>query len=165
MAHDIVAFSHGHPLALALTVDAFRHRPRRRFDPNEDPDTITALYRYFVQGIEAPERRSALEIAAVLRTTSETTLAALLEGDVSVTFEWLRNLNFMAIGTRGVHPHDLTREVILAELRWRNPERLAALVLRAQRYHVELLQTRSGAEFLPIFDEFAYVIGHNRASE
>jgi hypothetical protein len=38
--------------------------------------------------------------------------------DASELFAWLRSLSFIESGPAGVFPHDLTREVIEADLRW-----------------------------------------------
>lgn len=43
--------------------------------------------------------------------------------DVSAVFGWLRELPFMESGPRGIRPHDVVRQVLDADLRWRDPER------------------------------------------
>ena len=40
-------------------------------------------------------------------------------------FSWLRGLSFMEYGDYGLFPHDLAREVIDADLRWRDPAALS----------------------------------------
>jgi hypothetical protein len=158
-AATICAFSHGHPLALALAADAWQGAPGRSFAPETAPDVIAALYEYFMRGVSEPEYCAALEVAGVLHTTSEAALGAVLECDAERVFAWLRDLSFMQMGSRGVFPHELAREVILAELRWRNPKRLEELILRAMRYYTELI--RGAAEPRQIRDDYAYVIGHH----
>lgn len=154
-------FSHGHPLALALAADAWQQAPDRPFAPERAPDIVTALYEYFVREVATLDRRAALEAIAVLHTTSEVMLAALLDGDAAAAFAWLRELSFVQVGPRGLLPHDLAREVILAELRWRNPARLAALALRVQRYCTERLRHVEGDEAVQLMDEFTFVMGHD----
>jgi hypothetical protein len=161
VARAIVQFSHGHPLALALTADAWRSAPDLPFTPAAAPATLATLYDYFVRGVADSERRAALEIAALLHTTTEATLAAVFDGDARSAFAWLRELSFMVVGSRGVFPHDLAREVILAELRWRNPERLAALALRCQHHYTALMKARSGTDLAQTFSDFSFVVGHN----
>jgi hypothetical protein len=155
----ICAFSHGHPLALALAADAWQCAPDTTFAPQTAPDVIAALYDYFMRGVSEPERRAALEVAGVMHTTSEALLSAVLEYNAARTFAWLRDLSFMQIGSRGVFPHDLAREVILADLRWRNPQRLRELVVRAMRYYTE--QVRIGAASETMREDYAYVVGHH----
>jgi hypothetical protein len=42
-------------------------------------------------------------------------------------FDWLRHQSFIQQGPYGLFPHDLAREVLDADLRWRNPEDHATL--------------------------------------
>lgn len=156
----IVAFSHGHPLALALAAEAWTDTPDRPFAPESAPQVIAALYEYFLRGISEPERRAALDLTAVLRTTSERSLCALLECDAASAFAWLRQLSFMQVGNHGIFPHDLAREVILADMRWRNHERLSTMIMRALGYYLEHWRTRAGIEVIQILPEFYFLTGH-----
>ena len=38
-------------------------------------------------------------------------------------FEWLRGLSFVESGADGLFPHDLARDVLDADLRWRDRAR------------------------------------------
>ena len=136
-----VAFTHGHPLALALVADALQ-RGLGPFRPEQEPDLVRALLSRFVDQVPGPRHRAALEAAAHLRVTTEELLADTLGGDdVPALFDWLRGLPFVERGPHGLYPHDLAREVLNADLRWRNPDgyrRLhhasrAALIDRARR--------------------------------
>ena len=49
--------------------------------------------------------------------------------------DWLRGLSMMELGRRGLFPHDLAREALAAELRWRHPERYAEIHRRAGAYY------------------------------
>lgn len=134
------AFTHGHPLGLALVVDHVRLHPDRPFDAAEAPDVVGALLSRFVQDETDPRRRLALEAASLVRSVTEPLLQALLGGDEAhAAFAWLRSLSFMEVGARGLWPHDLAREVIRADLRWRDPDRFADLHARARRYYTAQL--------------------------
>lgn len=118
-----VAFTHGHPFALALAAnERFAPlRPERK--PEREPDLVRALLSRFVDQVPGPRHRAALETAAHLRVTTEELLADTLGGDdVPALFDWLRGLPFVEPGPHGLYPHDLAREVLDADLRWRNPE-------------------------------------------
>ncbi|APR75549.1 Hypothetical protein A7982_00895 [Minicystis rosea] len=160
VAINVSTFSHGHPLALALAADARRNAPETPFSPEREIGIVTALYDYFVRAVEQ-EKREALEAAAVLHTISEPMLGVMTGRDPARLFSWLRELSFVEIGRRGLLLHDLARDVILAELRWRNPARLAALVLRAQEHNLAALRVRSGPALLETLDAFTFVVGHN----
>ncbi|MFD0747508.1 hypothetical protein ACFQ1L_41140 [Phytohabitans flavus] len=77
----------------------------------------------FVDQVPGPRHRAALEAAAHLRVTTEELLADTLGGDdVPALFDWLRGLPFVEGGPHGLYPHDLAREVLDADLRWRSPD-------------------------------------------
>jgi hypothetical protein len=50
--------------------------------------------------------------------------------DAHTLFEWLRQLPFIEEGPFGLFPHDLAREVLDADWRWRNPESFRRLTHR-----------------------------------
>ena len=81
-----------------------------------------------------PAHRLALDACAHVRVLTEPTLAAALPGeDAQVLFGWLRGLSFVEQGPGGHFPHDLAREVLDADLRWRNPEEYRRLHHRTFR--------------------------------
>jgi hypothetical protein len=97
----------------------------------------------------------------VLHTTSEQTLGAMLGDAGARAFAWLRELSFVQFGAGGVFPHDLARDVILGELRWRNPARLAELALKAQRLYTTAMRAAQGDALLRLLDDYTFVVGHN----
>jgi len=141
----ILAFTRGHPLALALIADAFAQHPAMIFQPAEAPDIIAPLLERFIQSSPTPTHRAALEACALVRVTTEPLLAHLLDlPDAHELFIWLRGLSFVESEWRGLFPHDLAREAIIADLRWRNLDQHARLQERARRYYMaHLTQTDS----------------------
>src|SRR5215212_11466697 len=74
-------------------------------------------------------------------------LAAALDlPDAHDLFEWLRGLSFVEQGPFGLYPHDLAREVLDADLRWRNPDGYHDLHRRVRNQIVHRLQTTDGRE-------------------
>ena len=51
---DILAFAHGHPLALSLIADAFDQQPELAFQPEETPDLVGALLKRFMDDVPSP---------------------------------------------------------------------------------------------------------------
>jgi hypothetical protein len=97
------------------------------------PDIIAALLGCFMREIDDAVERAALEIFAVLRTTTPPLLQSLLgSGDAGRAFAELRRLSFTYSDTTGIYPHDVVREVLLADLRQRQLERLRRLQLAAR---------------------------------
>ena len=74
--------------------------------------------------------------------------------DAHELFEWLRELSFVETGPSGLFPHDLAREALAAELRWRNPDWYAELHRRARGYYATKhpKQSDSGVRY-PVVDE------------
>jgi hypothetical protein len=58
-------------------------------------------------------------------------------------FEWLRGLSFIESRRSGLFPHDLTREALTADLRWRNPDWYAELHRRARTFYNQRLSQSS----------------------
>jgi len=158
---EILDFTHGHPLALSLVSDALAQRPGLRFQPASTPDVIKTLLERFVQMAPGPAHRAALEACALVRVTNEALLAEMLgmpdpstlrQGSGQANsgqgphelFEWLRGLSFIQSRPGGLFPHDLAREALDADLRWRNPDWYAELHRRARNYYVAHIQQSPG---------------------
>jgi hypothetical protein len=171
----VLDFTHGHPLALSLVADAFDQRGDLaqsfggdRFRPEATPDVVKTLLEQFVQKVPGPAHRAALEASALVRVTTESILAAMLNLPDPTTpataaepgaqtandlFEWLRGLSFMDARPDGLFPHDLAREALIADVRWRNPEWYAELHRRARNFYLKQLQvTQGAAQQLVLFD-------------
>lgn len=128
-------FAHGHPLALSLISDVIRARGVvTSFDPGREPDVVGQLLSLFVQSVPQERERQALEICAIARVTDEPLLRELLgAGEGSAVFAWLRSQSFVESGSRGLYPHDLAREVLLADASWRDFTAMRTLARRIYR--------------------------------
>ena len=150
----VLDFTHGHPLALSLVADVYDQRPHFHFQPEEAPDLIKTLLEQFVQKVPGPAHRTALEACALVHLTTEPLLAEMLNmPDVHELFEWLRGLSFIESGRKGIFPHDLAREALAADLRWRNRDWYAELHRRAREYYTRRInQTRGEEQQALLFD-------------
>lgn len=142
-------FTHGYPLALSLVAEVFAQRPdsAREFQPEDAPDIVRALLERFVQKAPGPAHRAALEACALVRVTTEALLADMLmlgEG-AGAMFDWLRGLSFVESRADGLFLHDLAREALAADVRWRNPDWYAELHKRARNYYHAHLATTTGS--------------------
>lgn len=148
----VLQFTHGYPLALTLVADEFAQRPdtpadqRRTFEPDSSPDVVKALLERFVQQVPSPAHRAALEACALVRLITEPLLAEMLgTPGAHELFNWVRDLSFVESGPQGLFPHDLAREALIADLRWRNPDWYTELHKRARTYYSTQIQKTSGA--------------------
>jgi hypothetical protein len=157
---EAVGFTHGNPLALSLLTDLYRLQPER-FTVRH-PDVIQALVRRLLDDVPTPLHRRALEVCAHLRVTTEDRLAeALMISDARELFDWLRSLSFIETGPAGVFPHDLTRDVIEADLKWRSPERFRQLHEDVRRGIVRQLQHGNTAERQTAFSDLLFLHRNN----
>ena len=134
--HDqLIELAHGHPLALSLLADVAVRGGEAAADPLT-PDLVGTLLRRFVEIVPSGLHRRALEVCAIARVTTEGLLRHVLGvDDVHDQFWWLRTLSFVESGPDGVFPHDLARDVLEADLMWRDPDGYRR-VFRAIRGHI-----------------------------
>ncbi|NBC15917.1 MAG: AAA family ATPase [Bacteroidetes bacterium] len=161
--HDrVLTFTHGHPLATSLVADLMGQQPDQDFQPEQAPDVIKTLLEDFVQNVPGPAHRAALEACALVRFTTETLLQDLLElPDAHDLFEWLRGLSFIDAGMRGLFPHDLAREVLAADVQWRNPEWYAELQRRARKHYTSRLKEAHGVGDRIILSDYTFLLRDN----
>jgi AAA ATPase domain len=147
----VLELTHGHPLALSLLVDVVAQPGNEARLPAPDlgqaPDVLGVLLERFVAGVPSDRHRQALEVCAHSRATSEDLLRSALGGeDGGALFGWLRGLSFVETGEEGLFPHDLAREVLDAELRWRDRARYVDIHRRVRRHVVTRIRESAGRE-------------------
>lgn len=168
----VLDFTHGHPLALSLIADLFWQRHQEGsaavsyapfFQPEQAPDVVKVLLEHLVQGVPSEAHRAALEACALARLTTEELLAEMLDAhlldsiNAHELFQWLRDLSFIEAGLHGIFPHDLAREAMLADLRWRNPDHYGELHRRARNYYAPRLQQTSGPDQERILFDYIFL--------
>lgn len=169
----VLNFTHGFPLALSLIADVFDQRHDLNFQPENAPDVLKTLLQRFIQKVPGPAHRAALEAAAMVRALTESLLAAMLKlPDPTTTvagpdepgaqsahelFEWLRGLSFMDTGREGIFPHDLARDTLIADVRWRNPDWYKELHSRARNFYTARLPHAPLAEQQRILFDFIFL--------
>jgi hypothetical protein len=144
----MLELTHGHPLALSLIVDVLAQG-----DDGEAlalasvPDVVGRLVACFVAGVPSAQHRAALELAAQARFTTAGVLRSAFGAETGeALFAWLRGLSFVEAGEHGVFPHDLVREVIDTDLRWRDPVAYAELHAHVRRDVVGRVMRTGGRE-------------------
>jgi DNA-binding SARP family transcriptional activator len=150
----ILQFTRGYPLALSLAVEVLIQRPGYQFDVAGAPDVVRTLLERFLDSVPSVAHRAALEACSQVRATSEPLLAAMLDvADAHELFEWLRDLSFVSAGPRGLFPHDLAREALATDLKWRNPPWHNELHERARSFFMaEFERANSHDQYLALLD-------------
>jgi hypothetical protein len=132
---QLVELAHGHPLGLSLLADVDVRGGDAAADPLT-PDLVGTLLRRFVEIVPSEQHRRALEVCALARVTNEALLRVVLGPEhAHDAFAWLRELSFVETGPEGAYPHDLARDALEADLRWRDPEGYRQLI-RGIRGHI-----------------------------
>ncbi len=150
---QLVEVAHGHPLGLSLLVDVVVRGGEAAADPLT-PDLVGSLLRRFVEVVPSGLHRRALEVCALARVSTEALLREVLVlEDAHELFAWLRELSFVESGPEGVFPHDLARDALDADLRWRDPDGYKR-VFRGVRAHIQgrLKSSRGHEQQRAIFD-------------
>lgn len=150
----ILEFAHGHPLALSVVADIYEQYPDKHFTPDESPDVVRTLLQLFVRQVPSPMHRAALEVCSIVNLLTESLLAEVMGlEDASELFNWMCGLSFISIGREGIYPHDIAREALSADLKWRHPDWNAELHARCrQYYHRKLGEAGGEAQRRVLFD-------------
>jgi hypothetical protein len=134
LGERVAAITHGHPLALALCIELLGRGRQLAAGIEAEPDVVSTLLECFLDDVPSPEHRLALGLAARVRFTDEPILRTVVGDRAAEMFAWLRNLSFMEQGELGLFPHDLAREVIDSDLRWRDRARFEDVHMRARAH-------------------------------
>jgi hypothetical protein len=153
--------THGHPLALSLIADVLAHSaPSAAVSLAREHDVVRVLVERFAQQAPSARHRRALDACAHLRVTTEDVLAAALavtDEDAQALFAWLSGLSFVEQGPEGLFPHDLARDVLDLDQRWRNPDAYARLRRQVRAVFIRRLQGTRGAEQQRAFVDLLYL--------
>lgn len=162
--HDAaLAFARGHPLALALIGDVVAHGAADEpFAPERAAGAVRALVDRFVRDVPGADYRRALEVCAHARVTTESLLAEVLGDDAAPRlFAWLAGLSFVEHAPDGVFPHDVVRDVLDADLRWRAPDAYREMHRAVRRHVVRRFRESVGLEQQRAFFDLLYLHRHS----
>jgi hypothetical protein len=160
---EALGFTRGHPLALSLTADVLTRGDRlasSRLDA--EPEIVRLLIEKFVQEVPSREHRLALHACVTARSLTEPLLAAALERhDVPELFEWLGHLSFVESGPYGLFPHDLARDVVYMDFRWRDPDAAYRITERLLSHLYDGLKRTQGLGQLRVWFDVIYPQRYN----
>lgn len=155
---SILDFTHGHPLALAVITDLFIQQPERLFEFEIAPDMIRALLGTFLQSVPDESHKKGLELSGLAYVTTQSLVEEVLQiPKAGQLFAWMRTLSFMEESSQGLQPHGMAREALVADLRWRHPQRYADLHERIRQAYIKQVQTTSGSAQQQALFELIYL--------
>ncbi|MFJ6723767.1 AAA family ATPase [Streptomyces sp. NPDC091281] len=142
----LVGFSDGHPLALSLAAEVAARDDAGHPTWEPGQDVVSVLLPRLVGEVPSPRHRSALAVCALAEFTTEDLLRAVLPADEAADlFAWLTGLPFTEFSSGGVFPHDVVRNALEADLRWRDQESYAALHQAVRNHLTARVRAEAGA--------------------
>ena len=160
---EALAFTRGHPLALSLTADVLTRGARLAWPSRDaEPEVVRVLIETFVQDVPSRDHRLALHACVTARALTEPLLAAALDRqDVHELFEWLGHLSFVESGPYGLFPHDLARDVVYMDFRWRDPDAAYRITERLLARLYDRLERAQGLDQLRVWFDLIYPQRYN----
>jgi hypothetical protein len=158
-------YARGHPLALSLMADVL-HQAGGDVETPGGSSVVQTLVERFLRDVPDARHRQALRLAAFVRHTTESVLAAVLgAADAPALLDWMRRLGFMQIASAGLVPHELVRDVLVADALWRDPAGASTLVRAACAHFYDGIVHSSGTQRLHYQAEVLYVLRHQSHKE
>lgn len=140
---SVADFSHGHPLAMALSADQLLRSKTQSLQGEQTDNLIKRLIECLFSDIEYKQYQC-LEVAASLHFINEPLLQTMMPSYKAATlYKWLANQPFMQYRAEGLLMHELVRTVIIDDLRRRNLQRHHELIRRASHYYLNSLNNAS----------------------
>ncbi|MCX4904370.1 ATP-binding protein [Streptomyces sp. NBC_00878] len=162
-AHQtLLSFTGGNPLALSLAAavavrqDADGTTRATHWSPGQD--VISTLLSQLVGEPPSQAHRTALEVCALADVTSEALLRAVMGPRAAELFGWLRTQPFIESTAAGIFPHDVVREVLAADLHWRDPDGFDALRRRMHQYLLGRVREVPPAQVLQAMYSLVYLL-------
>jgi len=125
----------GHPLALSLAAEAVLTSDATADGFKTRRAVVDALLTRVVGVLPSPGHRLALQACAQSYAATEELLAAVLPAERPPgLFDWLRGLPYIDSTGQTLHVHDVIREALEFDLRWRDPVGYTAMERRIASY-------------------------------
>lgn len=167
--HERVYYlTHGHPLALALAVQILNQNPDAVLQPDDSEKYLTILLKQFTRSIPSFMHRRALWLSAMVPYTTQCLLRKIIDEENShLLLDWLGELSFARVTRRGVEIHELVKDVLRADLQWRDPELFRFYLEEISMLQLDSLETWDEKQRKQTFSDLAYtasIIGESTGS-
>lgn len=148
----LVRATHGHPLAIVIATDFGGATPSgttARGVLLDHPDAAARLLGRFVDEAVSSLQRDALHVCGHARRVDRAMLRDVLGLDVESADEllaWLRERPYAESHADGLSLHDVVKEALDRDLRWRDQEAFQQLHLRIRTVVVDRMQRAQGRD-------------------
>lgn len=159
--NSVTAFAGRYPLALSLTAAVAARHMSSSVAWAPTPNIVEMLLRRLVGCTPSPMHRQALEVCAHAMTTDEGLLRSVFGDEhAAELFAWLRGLPFVESGPSGIFPHDVVRQALDSDLRWRDFAGYQKMHVRVREYAVEQVRRASGPSVVTAARAANYLLRH-----
>lgn len=147
----------GCPLLLCVAAQVYRSGAVSGLaDPGVPGMIARSLIARMSRELQRSDVRELLQAASLVRSFDEELLTAMVGRVRAETFDALCDLSVVRLTTTGARMHDVVRQTVSAELRWRAPERYARLRRRAAEH---LLGRPADADRRHVVPELLHLVG------
>jgi hypothetical protein len=154
---DLVRVTFGHPLALVVAADVVAQHGAPSLaavgpsasSPLAQPDAAVRLLARFVDEVDDPRERAALHLCGHARRVDLAMLRRVLIVDdrsAESLFAWLRVRPYVTVAMDGLHIHEVVRDALDADLRWRDHDAFVGLHGRIRQVIVDRAARQVGRE-------------------
>ncbi|MEN8162271.1 MAG: hypothetical protein ABFS41_19525, partial [Myxococcota bacterium] len=117
----------GHPLTLTLAAELEDLGEFVDTGFEAAPTLVRALIRSLLPETRSAAERTALAVLAIAHRTTGGLLRRFVGAGADEIFDRLRGRSYTSVDRDGLYPHDIVRQAVLAELRWRDRKRWTEL--------------------------------------
>ncbi|MEK3773963.1 hypothetical protein MHB85_05730 [Paenibacillus sp. FSL K6-4396] len=129
MAGTITRMTDGHPLGLALAVEAADQR--RNLPQSEWAELSHMISARLLLELTTPRLHPVVEVLTLLETANQELLSSVLDMNVTKEeYHMLRQMSFIRSGPDGLALHDMARVHLLRDFRQREPHRLQSMRIK-----------------------------------
>jgi hypothetical protein len=158
----IVDLAGGSPLLLCVAAEVLRSGSVTELpDPGGVPGEMArSLIARMSRELRRSDVRELLQAASLVRTFDEELLTAMARSVTTETFDALCDMSVVRVTAAGARVHDVVRQTVSAELRWRSPE----LYSRLRRRAAEYLLARPAGHSEHVVPELLHLVGETVGS-
>mgnify|MGYP001457168688 CR=1 FL=1 len=161
-AIGINQFANGHPLALRLASAAILEQPGRQLSDIPLDNVIQTLADYFLEDIQDPQMRAAVEATVTVRRVSKSVLAAMLDlEDNSTIYNRLSGVDFIEHRPDGLSLHDVLKHALSARLKAKSPQKFSEYRNRASRILRQEMKTADSSNLWRYTADIIYLVDNS----
>ncbi len=158
-AIGINQFANGHPLALRLASAAILEQPNRQLSDIPLDNVIETLAYYFLEDIQDPQIKAAVEATAIVRRVSESVLAAMLDlEDNATVYNKLSEVDFIEHRQDGLSLHYVLKNALTAMLKAKSPQKFSEYRNKASRTLLQEMKTADSSNLWRYTADIIYLV-------